>query len=376
MRVADLLCPSLPRSSTGDSRIISEEGGQGGLKRSSSFLTRPQSLPEPNGAKRCIILRPIRWEVNIAAARNWAIKQVAQVDIRRPGFAGHFLRASHERRQVISLYLACRGCDDLDVDRVDQLIGGSHDAILNLAVEDVPQGLRGALRRAARKYHPQEFYVELIDVLRTEDVKERRAFSHLAEIDLDLLKRWRLAPPELRCGHFISLFEDVDALAACLKAVETLVEAGISKADAINRLSQVKTKKALSTAFDKLLQKLKFRGFPLAGNPFITPVRTVGELRCIAKFFRNCSASFVFDGLEGRSLFYVLQGEQPVGLVHLEKERGEWIVSDIVGRSNRPLPPSIMMGALEYFEGGGIQHAANFRSSKWDAVRRFCRQSM
>ena len=304
------------------------------------------------------------------------IKQVAEADICRPGFAGHFLRASHERRQVISLYMACRGCDDLDVDRVDLLIEGSHDAILRLAVEDVPQGLRGALGRAARKYHPREFYVGLIDVLRTEDVKERRTFSHLSGIDLDLLKRWKLAPPELRLAQFLCLFEDVDALTACLTAIETLVKAGISKADAIDRLSQVRSKNSLSTTFNKLLQNLKFRGFPLAGNPFITPVRTVGELRCIARFFRNCSASFVYDGLEGRSLFYVLQGEQPVGLVHLEKERGEWIVSDIVGRSNRPLPPSIMMGALEYFEGGGIQRSVNCRSSKWDAVRRFCRQPM
>jgi hypothetical protein len=87
----------------------------------------------------------------IAPLTGWALDSVAELDRHAPGFAGSYLRASDERRQVIAAYLAVAPIPFDDGHRArlsaDFLGGADHRAILRAGFGSVPVGLRGALAR-------------------------------------------------------------------------------------------------------------------------------------------------------------------------------------------------------------------------------------
>ncbi|WP_170003239.1 hypothetical protein [Pseudopontixanthobacter vadosimaris] len=311
--------------------------------------------------------------MSITETRNWAIKQISQLDLLCPGIAGHFLRSSHERTQVLSAYLAFRETADLNADETYELLHATHDRILSLALSEVPQGFRSALSRATKRSHPRAFYHQLHAILSSAEPTERRAFSYLTDLDLDLLSRWTVTPPAMRRWDFVGIFDDVEEIEEFFSAIEVLSSSGICKTVVTERFSSIQSRKALAQAFNDLLSQINFRGFPIAGNVFISPVRSVAELKRLARIFRNCSASYTYEVLDGSSLFYIINELEPRGMVRLEKEQGSWVIADMVGRSNQPLPETIVADVARYFEAAGVSRSSLCRPSRWAGVRKFCR---
>ncbi|MFZ1743674.1 MAG: hypothetical protein WAT93_12520 [Pontixanthobacter sp.] len=311
--------------------------------------------------------------MGIDESRNWAINTIAEMDIRHAGLAGHFLRSSHERKQVITAYLAHVCIEAISDQSITALSYATHDEILRLALGNVPSGLRGALSRSLPKSHPKTYYRLLVAILRAVSESERQALSHQQNLDLDFLERWSLVPSELREPSFLSIFKDTTELEELLFAVEVLEKAGLCRATIISRISNVSSVKNLSVAVRALLAMLEFPKPPLSGNATICAVSNVAELNTFARKLRNCSASLIFDVLDGRAYFYVIHPESPEAMVHLEFEDGKWIINDIVGKVNRPVSREVGQTVFDYFESQGVHRSVSCRPSSWDAVRHFCR---
>ncbi|WP_147270808.1 hypothetical protein [Alteripontixanthobacter maritimus] len=209
-------------------------------------------------------------------------------------------------------------------------------------------------------------------ILRKASAGERRALSHLRNFDFDFLERWQIAPAELRKPSFLSVFKDKAEIEELLAALKVLNMAGLDQVELLSRISNITSRKKLSVAFRALMSGLKFTDHPLPGNTTIVAVTSVAELCAAARALRNCSASYMFDVLDGRSAFYVMCPDDPVGMVHLEREDGRWVIGDIVGISNRPVTRKLADGVFEYFEHNGVCRTVRCRPSQWDAVRRFC----
>lgn len=269
--------------------------------------------------------------------------------------------------------MAHTATDEISHEAVAALLGGTHDEILQLVIPDTPGGLRGFLKRSAAQSHPRAYYHLLVTILREATISERRALSHHHDLDLDFLQRWSMAPLELRKPSVLSAFKDKVEFAELLVAVDVLEGAGLCRAAIIARLSEATSPQNLSVAVRSLLAGLEFKSGPLSGNADIVPVASVAALNKAARALRNCSASHIFDVLDGRSSFYVIRPDDPSGMVHLEREEGRWIINDIVGKSNRPVSREVAGSVFEYFESRGILRGVSCRPSQWDSVRRFCR---
>ena len=314
-----------------------------------------------------------RKEVKVVETKNWAINALAAHDLRFPGLAGHFVRSSHERRQVITCFLAL--CDDtVDVDQLWPLLPrAGHDQILGWGMTDVPPGIRKALARATKASHPRKFYTLLVEILSNSDAADRARFNRLQALDLDLLRRWKRAPVELRTKAMLDLLPDVDAVDELLAAIDLLAEHGVARQPLLAKLASVGSRKGLAAVFSQAIKELQFPNAPVSGNSDITPVTSIVRLREIGKTLNNCAANYVYEVMNGTSYFYVVDPDNPTAIAHLERESGEWVLTDIVARSNRPVSRARASAIFAYFEEVGIGVSPTCRPSRWSAVQRFAR---
>ena len=171
----------------------------------------------------------------------------------------------------------------------------------------------------------------------------------------------------------MALFRSRDDLRNFLDARNVLVGHGIEAARLDSDMRHLRSRKALPSLIENWTGHL-----PLISPPYrsdvLVPVRSVRELREVARHLRNCAASYSFDCLAGRSAFLRIQkGGVTVGAVHLERERGEWVISDIVGTANRrPSRPTFEL-VLSELRVAGFNASAEHGPTEWDKVQKFAR---
>lgn len=304
---------------------------------------------------------------------NWALNLIAVLDSQHPGLAGHFLRASHHRRQAIAAFLAIaptevieRNAHALHTARLDTILNGSESLI--------SAGFNSALKRAADAVHPPKFYIELNELLTDMTDKDRRAFSHATNIDLDVIQRWKQAPTELRCAPFLAVFDGCVDFEHYLCSIETLIEAGACRSTMFKQARLARTRKQAANVFSIAVGLLEFQDPPMGISKIAEPITTVRALVRLAREYKNCAGSYVWNVLADTDYFYLFH--HPCGqtsFVHLERERGNWFVSGIYGRNNSSVTPRLETEITKTFTAYGIPTMDGFRSSKWDIVQKFCR---
>lgn len=293
------------------------------------------------------------------------------MDIEQPGIAGHFIRASHERKQVISFSLATAG-KKLSLESY-WLTNAGHGEILERSTGQRIFGLRRALKRSKHTSHPRVFYLTLIKILTYITAKERRVFSRLDALDIDLLRRWQICPPSLRTDLFISAFRDSNDLCELLDAIVVIKQAGGDEAAIFSELRRARSRSDIARSMRLAVANLSFGPPPAPGDEILTPIVNVAELRKTARELRNCAAAYDLDVLDGLSYFYAIDCDGKRGMVHLEREKRTWLVNDVTGMTNSALPASLADRVLNFFANHGIHAGPDCRPSKWDVVRRVCR---
>lgn len=311
---------------------------------------------------------------------GWALNYVAALDRHHAGACGAFMRASPERRQVISALLATRRlpADPKAAAELAQIIGeADHRSILSMAFNDVPVGLRGALRRSGSQPHNRVFYPMLCRML-TEDQRTTMVIGQMPKLDLPRLNILRVLPVEVRSASLIAVIGNAGAAADVCALLQLLRDQGLNYDALVQSLRQVSSPEQLSEFAKRWATKCKLPEPPLEASDEYSPVETARDLRRLSVRFRNCSWDrYLVDALEGRSAFAEFTEEGESAVIHLRKYASEWVSEGIYGKDNKPVSPGLYLSASMFLSERNIGDSpSRSRSGPWKALRRLSRSAV
>lgn len=310
---------------------------------------------------------------------------MSQLDLHCPGFAGHFLRASDERRQVIAAYLAMKRhhqsdgrCGEYKSAREQEiarfLSSANHFNILKAAFASVPKGLRGALSRAGSQPHKPRFYFLLVHLLRGQRRPAlAKAIQRLRRIDLRSLEIACVLPAELLHTDMVSRVRDrteARNIAAAVGLLRCHVSDKVAFASALRALCR---RGDMQDFFAKWVLKCEFARSPIPASDNYRPIEDGSTLARKALEYRNCSRSYAADLLEGSVSLAEYVTEHGSAIIYLQQRDGVWLLDDVYARRNRDVDPRLRSDAVEYLRSRGIleRRVSAGKLTPHAALRRF-----
>lgn len=309
---------------------------------------------------------------------------ICELDRVAPGLAGHYLRASDERRQVIAAFLSTLpfgdrrsvalpdGCSQ-KAKIASLLQDGSHLEILRAAFDAVPVGFRGALRRTGSFAQSPRYYKLLHHLLGS----KRRAriaelIRHLEEVDLDRLIVACILPAEMLHPGLVSRVENGAEARDMVSAIRLLRSAALDKEAFFQGLSVLRKRGNVRSYLANWLLRCRFAPSPIAANSKYRPVEDGETLVRKALQYRNCSRDYALDLLEGtRSLAEFMVPDGNV-LIMLIQRNGEWLLEDVYAAQNRDVDHDIRRQAVDYCRMHGVAERGRSqrRETKYSGLRR------
>lgn len=304
---------------------------------------------------------------------NWALTRIVELDEVRPGLAGHFLRSSDERRQVIAAYLAVPKTDPvLPHIEAELLATGSHGDILLAGYGSVPVGFRSALARAGRQAHPRRFYRYLHALLMSRHARD--VIASLAQqpvLDLMRLRVMRTLPGEIRTPRIVAIHRDIDHARQTVSLFRLFTENGVDADCLAQAIRASETPGGLSRCWRRAMERLHFPSPPIPACAEYRPIENGGELKVTALGFRNCMRRYLTDCLEGNRAFGVLSTPAEEVIVHLRQREDVWYFEDCNTRGNRPVAPAGEAMAADFMRSYGIvsYQREPTAAGKWEPLR-------
>ena len=311
-----------------------------------------------------------------SAHSSWVLSHIIEIDRHRAGFCGEFFRASIERRQVIAAYLAAKPPAETEMAEVGHLLlGADHRSILARAYEEVPMGLRGALRRAGPAAHERRFYAIVHRLLATPPHPDvTQCIARIESLDLTKLLVIRILP-EAICRANV-----VDAVASASRAKDVatgyrlLISRGVDGADLASAIQQVRNESELTKVWNTWLLKAKSPLHPVPANDGYFPVTSGAALSKLAQRYRNCARRYLTDVLDeqaGHAFAEVRHAGEGV-VVHLAKEDDQWRLEGVFGPGNSRPSPAMREHVTSYLRSHHVKvgERERARRTEWDALRR------
>lgn len=322
---------------------------------------------------------------DVSAVSGWSLAAVSELDRYCPGFAGHFLRASDERRQVIAAYLAVTQHRKADMGNVACytnregevaafLSSASHSDILKEAFDNVPDGLRGALSRAGAQPHKRGFYFLLTHLLRGHRRPDlARAIQCMRKVDLRNLEIACVLPRELLHPDMVGRIHDRTEARHIAMAVGLLRARVIDRQAFSTGLRSLRRRGDMQDFFAKWVLKCEFARSPIPATDIYRPIEDGPTLARVALEYRNCSRTYAADLLEGEVSLAEYVTEQGSAIIHLLKRDGVWLLDDVHARRNRDVDPRLRSDAVEYLRLRGIleRRVSAGKLTPHAALRRF-----
>jgi hypothetical protein len=302
---------------------------------------------------------------SVSPIAGWALDAIAHLDGYWPGLAGHFLRASDERRQVIAAFVAAVRIEaDEAAVAGEFLAAADHRTILHLAYGDVPKGLRGALARSGSQPHEPTYYVDLFNIL-FDPAQHRVAeiIRRLPTLDRTRIDIARLLPPEICFVSVIMRLDDVEEARDLVQAVGIMEERGVSRANLVRALGTSK-EADLGKVVGRWALAMSFPSNPIPACAGFRPIRNGRELRRVALQYRNCGRRYLTQALEGDNAFGELQHAGSSVLLHLVKRDGVWTYESAYAARNKPVAADVASAAERFAARHGIVRTPRFSSGQ------------
>ena len=314
--------------------------------------------------------------ISLNSVSDWMFDRVIQVDAAAPGLAGVLFRCSNEHRQVVAAYLSLQRPHRAFLD--DAALGGflmnaRHNAILRAAFGTIPEGLRGALRRAGSRTHPRRFYPYLHRLLSSDSRAQTTALVPLMEkVTPSSLATARVLPADLRTPTLVSILGSADRARDVTRLVTLLSEAGVDRGAMCRALKSVTSMNDVIEFAGRWSFRAKLPSHPVPATELYTPIEHACDLKSVALKYRNCLRNLLANCLDGRAAFAVVRDGDQEAIVHLIRHRAEWTLHEICGPDNRLPNPAVEKIAAQYLERNGIERRRRSRSadSKWEPLRR------
>jgi hypothetical protein len=314
---------------------------------------------------------------SIKPIQGWALDTVVELDRHAAGFAGSYLRASHERRQVIAAYLASASnlFDDIDVARniAEYLCQADHRAILRAAYGSVPTGFRGTLKRSGSQPHSKQYYRKLHALLAAPPNSDLvRTLNQLPVLDMDRLRIVLRLPHEVCCVNVVNAINSPQKARDIAMLIKLLIDHGVEPQPLFDAVRKVETSKQLSSVWKRWVLMMMFSEHPIPASDCYTPITKASDLRRLALQYHNCAERYVSQCLDGIDAFaeYTNIGQSLV--VHLRRKDGRWFVEGMFAKYNRSPEASLKVSALAYMERHGVMRKPprERHVGQWDVLNR------
>lgn len=307
----------------------------------------------------------------------WVLDRIIDIDAHHNGFAGAFMRrtTSDERRQVVAAFLAVRPLAEIiSADLGGFLLVANHRSILAEAYRSVPEGLRGALRRAGPKVHEQRFYALLHELLSSPPHEHIRAcIARLPSLDMTKLLILKMLPNEIARANLVQVLDDVHEAADVRSGLGLLVRSGVEGDELASAIRQVRNSRELSKLWQAWVLKAKAPPHPVPPCSWYRPVTTGAELHRLALAYRNCSRRYIPDLLdpEAGHAFAEVRESGRGAVVHLTRERAQWTLEGMYGPRNERPSRELADQIRDYLAQHGIViERHRHRRSEWDVMRK------
>ena len=304
--------------------------------------------------------------------KGWLLDATAQLDLHSPGFAGHVLRASDERRHVVAALLSVTPPDAFNLDLGRRLQCQTHDELITMAFGSNPPGYRRALGRAGEHIQPRRYYRYLWAIFSsTERRQMARVVKGLKRVTWPRLKVVRALPADVRHPNLIDAISDVREARDLGRAVQLLASNGASRAEMAEALTAVRSSQALSNFARRWATRVEFPPHPVPESECYHPIVSGDQLSRTARRFQNCAREHVVRVLEGRSAFAEFQHAGAAAVVHLVHDRAGWKLEDVYGMGNATPDAELEDSALHYLGRFGLGRISAVRvESQWASLRR------
>lgn len=314
----------------------------------------------------------------IVSAQGWALDIAVELDRHLIGFAGHFLRASDERRQVLAAYFSVHllVAEALEssamAGHAQLLLGADHQDVLAAAYGAVPAGMRRALARAGGQPHDPKFYCYLHNLLSCPPhSKVASTLGQIEKIDFTRLRVLKRLPASLACAQVVSLMPNVDYVTSALSLIDLLVSAGVDRDALADALMKIENRTQLNAFWQRWSLKTNFPSHPVPASQSYRPVQDGEGLKASARRFRNCSERYLAAVLDGKCAFAEFEHLGQLVVVHLRNRQGKWMLDDVYGRQNRSVGAVTRSKATEYLASHGVLENAERQKASigWEALR-------
>jgi hypothetical protein len=304
---------------------------------------------------------------------GWMLDRIARLDAHHPGVAGHFLRASAERRQVISAYCAAHEFNESTAaDTARFLATAGHRAILARAFATVPSGLRGALRRAGVQQQPADLYPLLYKLLANPPHPAvAQTIGQLSEITTDMLKVVQALPEALCTANMVVAARDVKTACTLGKLIPLMVRAGADRDGLVGAVRRVTDRPDLEKVLHRWSLKLTFPSGPIAQSSCYTPIANGMMLKKVGLKYRNCIRTYPADILDRATSFGEFRHNESEVLIEMHRENGIWMFHSAHGYRNRSLNREVREAAEAFCRRHGVlgRYAAPANDTGWSMLR-------
>ncbi|MDH7975703.1 hypothetical protein QH494_26250 [Sphingomonas sp. AR_OL41] len=307
---------------------------------------------------------------------GWLLDRVVEIDSYCPGFAGHLLRASRERRHVVAAYLAV-DAPHLAFESVATLgafiTTARHDDIQRAAFEHVPEGYRGAISRGGAQIYPRSHYRYLFRLMSgSSRPATKRVIPMLSRVNPTRLRVARVLSEELQIAPVVMALKSVEAARDLNALVELLTEAGADRSAMIEALESLGDMGDVRKFAQRWAFRVRLPHHPVPATDGYQPIDDAAQLRSTALQYRNCMRNYVGNALEGRSAFAVVAGETAEAIVHIVRENGVWLLDAFYSRDNISPNRALVDHWTAYLGSHGILARDDRRRSvrRWASLRR------
>ena len=306
---------------------------------------------------------------------------VVQIDERARGFAGDFLRFGQERLQVVSAYLAMKPPAVEEMADVGEFLSrADHGTILSVAHDDdVPMGLRRALRRIGPSAQDQRCYTLLSQVLALPPYPSLvDCIFRLPAVNRTKLLIARLLPDVLCRPNVVEAIKDVAGACDVTAAYDLLVARGVDAEALSQAICKVRSERELMNLWHRWLMKADCPDSPIPNSDAYAGITSGEELHRLSLKFRNCASKrYLLPVMAGDDAMAVFHHEGKSAMVHLRHSEGRWRCEGAYGPRNAPPPSALREALYEHLERHGVVVLSSSRRkpSEWDSLRRLVRSN-
>jgi len=296
---------------------------------------------------------------------GWSAGLVKSMCDADPAFAGHVLGLDLSGRHFLAL--VCSGLDDHAVRGTNlmkmakRIRTGPRKAVLKAALGECPPGLCRVAGKLGGRLMRREDYTNLVGLLQEKNAA--KVLVHSKRLTSFMIQVLGLLDPPFRRLQIINAIrdrEDLNMLRYGIESVRRLRPTLNDQQIAVSLSRSISSDRSPRSWLNHHLEKVVLPKPPWPGTACLHPLITTSEVLAVAKRFGNCMAGSLADLVFEKRTFFLWKGKGGRAVAALDKVPIlGWVVSEIKGPSNRPVPRKLRQAIVAEFEAGGYMEIEN-----------------